>query len=107
MVDSNDSGPPLAASSSTLRVAEAEENSRFSPMLRGAARFAPEAADRPILVFEDVYKAYRAGAPVLRGVNLAIERGEFVFVTGPSGAGKSTLLQLVFAAERADSEARF
>jgi cell division transport system ATP-binding protein len=38
----------------------------------------------------------------LRGTNLLVERGEFVFITGPSGAGKSTLLRLVYAAEQAD-----
>ncbi len=47
-------------------------------------------------------KIYRAGSPVLRGVDLTIERGEFVFVTGPSGAGKSTLLKLVYRAETVD-----
>jgi cell division transport system ATP-binding protein len=53
-------------------------------------------------VFEDVYKAYRADKPVLRGTNLTIERGEFVFITGPSGAGKSTLLRLLYRAETVD-----
>jgi cell division transport system ATP-binding protein len=72
-------------------------------MLRPGERFDPDAARRPLLVFEDVHKAYRADAPVLRGLSLRIERGEFVFFTGPSGAGKSTLLRLLYAAEAVDS----
>ena len=80
-----------------------EQPERFRPLLRaGNARFSREAAQRPILVFEDVFKSYREGAPVLRGMNLVIERGEFVFVTGPSGSGKSTLLRLLYRAETVD-----
>src|ERR1700733_10619240 len=74
----------------------------FRPLLRAGNRFAREAAQRPILVFEDVYKSYRPGAPVLRGTKLGIERGEFVFITGPSGAGKSTLLRLLYRGETVD-----
>jgi len=35
------------------------------------------------------------GAPVLRGVDIAVEVGEWVTVIGPNGAGKSTLLRAV------------
>jgi cell division transport system ATP-binding protein len=75
---------------------------RFRPVLRTGHRFTREAAERPILMFEDVYKSYRPGAPVLRGMNLVIERGEFVFITGSSGSGKSTLLRLLYRSETVD-----
>jgi cell division transport system ATP-binding protein len=80
-----------------------ESPERFRPLLRaGGNRFSREAAQRPILVFEDVFKSYREGAPVLRGMSLVIERGEFLFVTGPSGSGKSTLLRMLYRAETVD-----
>jgi len=48
-----------------------------------------------VVVGKDVWKVYGAGetaVPALRGINVAIERGEILAVMGPSGCGKTTFL---------------
>ena len=43
----------------------------------------------------DVYKEYDNGTKALKGVNMRIDDGEFVFLVGPSGSGKSTIIKLI------------
>ncbi|RCW19924.1 carbohydrate ABC transporter ATP-binding protein (CUT1 family) [Ciceribacter lividus] len=48
--------------------------------------------------FADVRKSFGA-FPVIKGVNIDIEDGEFVILVGPSGCGKSTLLRMLAGLE--------
>lgn len=52
-----------------------------------------------VLRLEKVRKAYNIGMPshteVLHGIDLKLERGQFLALTGPSGSGKSTLLNII------------
>ena len=45
----------------------------------------------------DIQKSYDNGTKALKGVNMRIDDGEFVFLVGPSGSGKSTILKLITA----------
>jgi lipoprotein-releasing system ATP-binding protein len=51
---------------------------------------------------KDIHKKY-GHLHVLKGVDLLIEKGEFVSIIGKSGAGKSTLLHILGTLDKADS----
>lgn len=65
------------------------------PELREAEDAAVLPPLRESITFRNVEFRYDGSAPVLRGINLTIRKGEFVAVVGPSGAGKSTLASLL------------
>jgi ABC-type lipoprotein export system ATPase subunit len=55
-----------------------------------------------VVVVRDLEKDFLIGAtkiPVLRGINLEIEEGDFGMLVGPSGCGKSTLLHIIYGLE--------
>ncbi|MEM7199617.1 MAG: ABC transporter ATP-binding protein [Planctomycetota bacterium] len=60
-------------------------------------------ADTPVLELTSIGKTYGAGdhqVSVLRGVHLAVPRGDYVIIVGPSGSGKSTLLNILGCLDR-------
>ena len=48
-----------------------------------------------MIELKEVTKEYSKGIAALNGINLKIDKGEFVFIVGDSGSGKSTLIRLL------------
>jgi cell division transport system ATP-binding protein len=65
----------------------------MTSLLRRRARTEDPAA--PVISMVDVGMTYPNGKVALADVNVAIPRGDFVFLVGPSGAGKSTFIRLL------------
>jgi putative ABC transport system ATP-binding protein len=63
----------------------------------------PRPDEPPAVDIANVRKSYYIGkmeVPILHGIDLAIQRGEFIAIMGPSGSGKSTLMNLIGCLDR-------
>ncbi|RMG18454.1 MAG: ABC transporter ATP-binding protein [Deltaproteobacteria bacterium] len=81
------------AMASTERVLDLLE---VQPEVESGPRRLPRDEVRGRISLEGVSFAYRAGLPVLRGIDLVAEAGQTTAVVGPTGSGKTTLVKLLF-----------
>ena len=52
-----------------------------------------------LIEMQDVWKAYANGVMAVNGINVHIDKGEFVYIVGPSGSGKSTFIKMMYREE--------
>ena len=61
-------------------------------------------ADRPMIQMRGIVKKYFIGQPneleILHGMNITVQKGEFVSIVGESGSGKSTLMNIIGALDK-------
>ncbi len=59
-----------------------------------------------VIEINELWKTYMMGSvsvDILKGINLTINKGEFISIMGPSGSGKSTLLYLIGGLDKPSS----
>ncbi|MGA9288317.1 MAG: cell division ATP-binding protein FtsE [Anaerobacillus sp.] len=56
-----------------------------------------------MIEMKDVWKTYNNGIKAINGIDIKIDKGEFVYIVGPSGAGKSTFMRMMYREEKPTS----
>jgi putative ABC transport system ATP-binding protein len=75
----------------------------YTPEIRERIPLEVGSQGQPLIEFVNVAKIFKTDAgvfPALRGINLKINKGEFVSVVGKSGSGKSTLINMLTGIDR-------
>ncbi len=62
-----------------------------------------EKGENDMIEMINVQKTYPNGVSAVKGLNVKIKSGEFVYVVGPSGAGKSTFIKMMYREEKPTS----
>ncbi|MFD2638987.1 cell division ATP-binding protein FtsE [Piscibacillus salipiscarius] len=52
-----------------------------------------------MIQMKNVYKVYKNGVAALNGIDVSIQKGDFVYVVGPSGAGKTSFIKMMYREE--------
>ncbi|MDC0713094.1 ABC transporter ATP-binding protein [Stigmatella sp. ncwal1] len=85
-------GQAVAASE---RLSDLRARSDFDAVVRTETSEARPAGDAPALEFKQVSFEYVPGQPVLRDINLRLERGQSLAIVGRTGSGKTSLVRLL------------